>query len=136
VLAAALAEEHAGTFALAMRAAADQYVSYAPCTTFPRTSSASLQQQLDQGGISMSWVKRLIVVSGLGLLLAIALMSQGIARPTGGCPTAKWILDEAPSGDTTGTPSVDGNGDGLSCYLEAPVGSGIFTIIDNRVVRP
>ena len=66
----------------------------------------------------------------------LGLTSEGLARPVGGCPTDRWILDEAPTGEEVGIPSFDGNGDGLSCYLEAPEGGGIFTIIDNRVVRP
>jgi hypothetical protein len=31
-----------------------------------------------------------------------------------------------------GSPSVDGNGDRLSCFLEAPKGSEFFTVVDNR----
>jgi hypothetical protein len=81
-------------------------------------------------------MKRLMVILGVSTLLPLGLMGQGLARPVGECPTDRWILDPAPSGDVSGGPSADGNGDGLSCYLEAPVGGGIFTIIDNRVVRP
>ena len=81
-------------------------------------------------------MKRLMVIVCLGLLLPLGLVGRGLARPIGGCPTDRWILDAAPPADISGSPSVDGNGDGLSCYLEAPVGGGIFTIIDNRVVRP
>ena len=65
----------------------------------------------------------------------LGLASEGVARPVGGCPTDEWILDAAPT-EGGGLQSTDGNGDGLSCYLEAPEGGGIFTIIDNRVVRP
>jgi hypothetical protein len=53
--------------------------------------------------------------------------------PIEGCPTASWELRPTPSGDLSGTPSFDVNGDGMSCFLEAPEGSGIFTIIDNVV---
>lgn len=53
-------------------------------------------------------------------------------RPVGGCPTPSWELRATIDG-ATGAPSADGNGDGLSCYLEAPEGGGIFTIVDNRV---
>jgi hypothetical protein len=69
---------------------------------------------------------------------ALSLASAGPAAadpPIGGCPSPKWELRASPSGDVSGTASVDVNGDGLSCYLEAPEGGGIFTIIDN-VVRP
>lgn len=65
----------------------------------------------------------------------LGLASEGLARPVGGCPTDEWILDATPAGGA-GFQSADGNGDGLSCFLEAPEGGGIFTIIDNRVVRP
>jgi hypothetical protein len=65
----------------------------------------------------------------------LGLASEGVARPVGGCPTDEWILQAAPT-TSSGLQSADGNGDGLSCYLEAPEGGGIFTIVDNRVVRP
>jgi hypothetical protein len=81
-------------------------------------------------------IRRLMVIVSLGMLFPVGLAGEGLARPIGGCPTDRWILDAAPGEDPIGSPSVDGNGDGLSCYLEAPVGGGIFTIIDNRVVRP
>lgn len=81
-------------------------------------------------------MKRLVVIASLGLLLPLGLVGRGLARPVGGCPTDRWTLRAAPTGDVSGSPSADGNGDGLSCYLEAPVGGGIFTIIDNRVDRP
>ncbi|HZD17955.1 MAG TPA: hypothetical protein VE669_07425 [Actinomycetota bacterium] len=51
--------------------------------------------------------------------------------PVGGCPTPEWELREDP-----GHANTDLNGDGLSCWLEAPEGGGVFTIIDNVVVRP
>jgi hypothetical protein len=53
--------------------------------------------------------------------------------PIGGCPSPKWELRASPTEDVSGTPSVDVNGDGMSCYMEAPEGGGIFTIIDNVV---
>jgi hypothetical protein len=68
----------------------------------------------------------------------LSLASAGPAAagpPIGGCPSPKWELRASPSEDVTGTPSVDVNGDGMSCYMEAPEGGGIFTIIDN-VVKP
>ena len=80
-------------------------------------------------------MKRMLVIV-LGVLLPLGLVGTGLARPVGGCPTDRWILAPAPTGDISGITSADGNGDGLSCYLEAPVGGGIFTIVDNRVVRP
>ena len=69
---------------------------------------------------------------------ALSLASAGPASadsPIGGCPSPKWELRASPSEDVAGTPSVDVNADGMSCYMEAPEGGGIFTIIDN-VVRP
>ena len=74
-----------------------------------------------------------MVVAMMSVPLGLA--GEGLARPVGGCPTDRWILDPAPT-EGSGLTSTDGNGDGLSCYLEAPIGGGIFTIIDNRVVRP
>jgi hypothetical protein len=56
--------------------------------------------------------------------------SATASPPTRGCPTSVWVLRASPSG-TTGTPSFDQNHDGLSCFLEAPRGSGLYTIIDN-----
>ena len=83
------------------------------------------------------------MTNGRRLLMVVAMMSlpvgvagEGLARPVGGCPTDSWVLRAAPTGEEVGGPSFDGNGDGLSCYLEAPEGGGIFTIIDNRVDRP
>jgi hypothetical protein len=78
---------------------------------------------------------RRIMMVFVMMSVPLGLASQGVARPVGGCPTDEWILDAAPT-EGTGLPSADGNGDGLSCFLEAPEGGGIFTIIDNRVVRP
>jgi len=81
-------------------------------------------------------MKRMMLVVSFGVLASLGLAGHGLASPVGGCPTERWILDATPPADITGSPSADGNGDGLSCFLEAPKGSGIFTIIDNRVVRP
>ena len=78
---------------------------------------------------------RRIVLVFVMMSVPLGLASEGVARPVGGCPTDEWILDAAPT-EGIGLQSADGNGDGLSCYLEAPEGGGIFTIIDNRVVRP
>jgi len=69
----------------------------------------------------------LVVGSCLGGVMAPA----AAAPPVRGCPTEACELRPAPA-DATGAPSTDGNGDGLSCFLEAPKGSGIFTIVDNR----
>jgi hypothetical protein len=70
----------------------------------------------------------LVVASCLGGAMAPA----AAAPPVRGCPTEAWELGPAPTGDFPGTPSADGNGDGLSCFLEVPTGSGFFTIVDNR----
>ena len=78
---------------------------------------------------------RRIVMVFVMMSVPLGLASQGVARPVGGCPTDEWILDATPP-PGAGFQSTDGNGDGLSCFLEKPEGGGIFTIIDNRVVRP
>lgn len=80
----------------------------------------------------MKKARRFVMVFVM-MSMSLGLASEGLARPVGGCPTDEWILDAAPT-DVKGITSTDGNGDGLSCYLEAPEGGGIFTIIDNRVV--
>lgn len=59
-----------------------------------------------------------------------ASVSSADAKPVRGCPTAAWQLRAAQEGGVGDKPA-DANNDGLSCWLEAPVGSGIFTIIDN-----
>jgi hypothetical protein len=69
----------------------------------------------------------LVVGSCLGGVMAPA----AAAPPVRGCPTEAWELLPTHTGGP-GDPSADGNGDGLSCFLEAPKGSGIFTIVDNR----
>ena len=64
--------------------------------------------------------------------LAMPLAGPAVAKPpVGGCPSSSWFLAESPD-DISGSPSVDQNGDGLSCFLEAPEGGGIFTIVDNN----
>jgi hypothetical protein len=71
----------------------------------------------------------------VGALFVLTVTSAGsaLARPpVGGCPTVEWELRASPPpGTTSGEQSNDGNGDGLSCFLEAPEGGGIFTIVDN-----
>jgi hypothetical protein len=82
-------------------------------------------------------IKPRIAAILLASFMFVAVVSTGAPAsgkpPVGGCPTASWELRPTPSGDLAGTPSFDVNGDGLSCYLEAPEGGGIFTIIDNAV---
>jgi len=81
-------------------------------------------------------VRRIVIISALLIGSTLAAAPAAVARPpVGGCPTSSWELRESPSGDITGTASADQNGDGLSCYMEAPEGGGIFTIVDNAV-RP
>jgi hypothetical protein len=63
--------------------------------------------------------------------VSISLPTSATASPpTRGCPTSEWVLRASPSGGS-GVPSVDQNHDGLSCFLEAPRGSGLYTVIDN-----
>jgi hypothetical protein len=81
-------------------------------------------------------VGRLILATVATGALSLATAGPAAAGPPiGGCPSLKWELRASPSEDVSGTPSVDVNGDGMSCFMEAPEGSGIFTIIDN-VVKP
>jgi hypothetical protein len=85
-----------------------------------------------------------VVVKAARVVAVVVMMSipvgfsgEGLAKPrVGACPTSEWILDAAPTEDVPGVESTDLNGDGLSCYLEKPEGGGVFTIIDNFVVRP
>jgi hypothetical protein len=78
-------------------------------------------------------MKRGLIVSLIvGSCLCGAMAPAAAAPPERGCPTEAWELAPAPAGDMPGSPSVDGNGDGLSCFLEAPKGSGLFTVVDNR----
>jgi hypothetical protein len=78
-------------------------------------------------------VRRIVIISALLIGSAVAVAPAAVAKPpVGVCPTSEWELRASPP-DITGSASVDQNGDGLSCYLEAPEGGGIFTIIDNPV---
>ena len=82
-------------------------------------------------------MRRIAIISALLIGSTLAAAPAAVAKPpVRGCPTSSWELRESPPVDSTGTASFDQNGDGLSCYLEAPEGGGIFTIIDNAVVRP
>lgn len=74
--------------------------------------------------------RALVVLLWTGLMFWAPSASAG--PPVGGCPTAEWQLRASPVGHA----NADVNGDGLSCWLEAPEGGGIFTIIDNVVARP
>ena len=72
----------------------------------------------------------LVLVTGAVSFL-LPMNANAGAPPVGGCPTSAWVLGPNPTGEVSGR--IDQNHDGLSCFLEAPVGSGIFTIIDNVV---
>ena len=76
----------------------------------------------------------LVAVIGGGSLLAWP-TAVGARSPIGECPTAAWELRAAPSGGS-GTASVDVNRNGLSCFLEAPEGGGVFTVIDDVARSP
>jgi hypothetical protein len=81
-------------------------------------------------------VRRLLLITATVGALSLAWASPAAAvPPVGGCPTPEWELRASPSGAVSGAPSVDLNGDGMSCWLEAPEGSGLFVIMDN-VVKP
>lgn len=74
------------------------------------------------------------------MLLALALTAAGTlsvlaAPPSGGCPPGgRWILEKAEYfGPILAGTDPDLNGDGLLCGFEAPLGGGIFTVVDNTV---
>jgi hypothetical protein len=73
------------------------------------------------------------VVCGASLLAWPA--AVGAKPPIGECPTGAWQLRAAPTGGS-GVTSTDLNGNGLSCFLEEPKGSGLFTVIDDVVRAP
>lgn len=77
-------------------------------------------------------MRRLVLcVCAIGLMAGGPLAGSAVAKPPiGGCPSPEWFLDDSPD-DISGAQSVDQNGDGMSCFLEAPEGGGIFTIVDN-----
>ena len=82
-------------------------------------------------------MRRMVIMSALLIGSTLAAAPAADAKPpVGGCPTSEWELRAAPPADDPDfVGKSDQNGDGLSCYLEAPEGGGIFTIIDNTVRR-
>jgi hypothetical protein len=84
----------------------------------------------------MIWMRRSALV---GVISAASLLAWptavGAGAPIGECPTGAWELRAAPSGGS-GLQSVDVNGNGLSCFLQAPEGSGLFTVIDDVARAP
>ena len=82
-------------------------------------------------------MRRIVIVSALLIGTTVATTPVADASPpVGGCPTSDWELRASPPADDPDfVGKSDQNGDGLSCWLEAPEGGGIFTIIDNTV-RP
>jgi hypothetical protein len=84
----------------------------------------------------MTWMRRsafIAVVAGASLFAGST--PVGASAPVGECPTAKWVLRASPSAGS-GAVSVDVNGNGLSCWLEEPEGSGLFTVIDDIARSP
>jgi hypothetical protein len=79
--------------------------------------------------------KRLLIGLVSGASLVAAPNAAVAIPPVGECPGPKWELRAAPT-DVSGQPSVDVNRNGLSCYMEAPEGGGIFTIIDDVARSP
>ena len=75
----------------------------------------------------------------VGVISAAALLAWptavGARPPIGECPTGSWEHRAAPS-EGSGVVSTDLNGNGLSCYLEEPEGSGLFTVIDDVARAP
>ena len=82
-------------------------------------------------------MRRIVIMSALILGSTLWAAPAADAKPPrGGCPTPEWELRASPPADDPAfNGKTDQNGDGLSCWLEAPEGGGIFTIIDNTV-RP
>lgn len=74
---------------------------------------------------------RVLLVIVTGAVSMLLPTDASADPPVRGCPTSRWVLAPNPTGDVSG--NIDQNHDGMSCFLEAPVGSGIFTIIDNVV---
>jgi hypothetical protein len=78
-------------------------------------------------------MRRIVVLAVATVGLSMASVQTSVAAPpVGGCPTSAWHLGASPPAGQ-GTQSFDQNGDGQSCFLEAPRGSGLFTIVDNVV---
>jgi hypothetical protein len=78
-------------------------------------------------------MRKVVIVMTLVIGASVSGVPAGVAGPPiAGCPTPSWELRAAPSGGQ-GVGSFDQNRDGLSCYLEAPKGSGLFTVTDNVV---
>jgi len=81
-------------------------------------------------------VRRIVIISAMLIGATLVAVPTALAKPpVGGCPTSEWELRASPPADIKGSASTDQNGDGLSCYLEAPEGGGIFTIVDNPVAH-
>ncbi len=78
-------------------------------------------------------MRRIVIISALLIGFTVAAPAAIAKPPVGGCPTSEWELRASPPPDSTGVASTDQNGDGLSCYLEAPEGGGIYTVVDNPV---
>ena len=80
-------------------------------------------------------MKRLVAGLGVATLAAGAwTVAAAAAVPVGGCPSGRWELRASPS-HSIGSPAVDLNMDGLSCWMEAPEGGGLYTVQDNVVPR-
>jgi hypothetical protein len=77
-------------------------------------------------------------------LIGLSLPTPAGAQPVGGCPSGDdWELvravDVIDPEFISGLPSLDGNGDGMTCiqYLpNHPAGSDIFVFRDNTVQGP
>jgi hypothetical protein len=86
-------------------------------------------------------IQRLCVAGVVAIVLACATVSMSASGPIGGCPSGgPWelvvVADVFPDVDPTilaGIPSLDGNGDGLTCIR--PAGQSI-TFRDNTVQSP
>ena len=87
-------------------------------------------------------VQRWCVAGGVAILLAFATVAMKASGPVGGCPkgSGDWELVVVavvfPDVDPTilaGIPSLDGNGDGLTCIR--PAGLSV-TFRDNTVQGP
>jgi len=88
------------------------------------------------GAAGHAWVRKSVLVGLIGGASLLGMPSAVVAGPpVGECPTTEWELRAAPP-VAKGAASTDVNRNGLSCYLEAPDGSGLFTVIDDVARSP
>ena len=77
-------------------------------------------------------MRRIVSGAAAAALLSTLVFAGGVAAgpPIGGCPTGAWWELRTPQHQPH---PADLNGDGKTCRLESPPGSGLFTVVDNNV---